>query len=519
MTATVERAIGRRPFIMLTTGALGAAVAGCRRSTDRAYARGNTVIMGVLGVNDIKPTGRAGSIVFSPFTARDEHHELTPRLAQSWTHSPDYMEWTYHLRRGVRWHDGVPVTAHDVKFTLDLLSHPDVDEYRFDAVTALDDYTVKVRLPRVESDWGDSINADIVFYPRHLLEHLDPMKFRSWDFWTHPVGSGPYRFVRYLPETMIEYEANPEYFRGEPKIKHLVLKFVGREGLIELLSGQIDVVASDIGSSTEIPMVLADPRFRVYSEILPLPLGIYWKSDDPLFADPRVRRALTLALDRGEFLRALSLPVDEPQSDGVFMPRVLFGGKLPPPLPYDPAEANALLDAAGWHDRDTDGVRHGNGRAFHFTLLVPNIDFRGPRSLAVLVQAQLRRVGVQMEIQLLDLSVLRERTKVGQFEAALEISYPWSDRQRADFGRGNAAGYANPEAFRLLDAAVAATNPDQLDSIYRELTAVYRADLPATRLVNLAKTTFAHRRVRGQQPFLAWPERHIEDLWLDDRGT
>jgi ABC-type transport system substrate-binding protein len=290
----------------------------------------------------------------------------------------------------------------------------------------------------------------------------------------------------------------------------VVLKFVGAAGLTELLSGQVDVVGW--GQPSQIPRVSADPRFRVYYDVTEPTWVIYWKHDHPPFRDPLVRRALTLAIDRRECLRLLNLPADLPQSDGVFMPRVLFGGNLPAPLPFDPVEANRLLDAAGWHDRTVDGVRHRDGQAFRFTATVPSAD--DVSRLAVLVQAHLRRIGVQMEIQALEFSVVRGRSTAGQFEASFFRDLPFPDSQKRFFGRGNQMGYSNPDAFRLLDAAVEA-NPDDLDRIYRELTEVYRADLPVTRLVPRTRVVFANRHLRGLQRLRARPERYMEDLSLE----
>ena len=176
--------IGRRQFMQLCAGSLALAAVGCRRSDDPAYSRGSTLVMAVSDVNDIKPdVTDLDFLVFLPLAKWDERGELEPRLAQSWEHSGDYREWTYHLRPGVRWHDGTPVTAHDVKFTLDLLGHPDVHEYvfDFDSVTVPDDFTVKIRAVPGYQD-------DIVYYPKHLLEHFNPKQFWEWDFWMHPVG-------------------------------------------------------------------------------------------------------------------------------------------------------------------------------------------------------------------------------------------------------------------------------------------------------------------------------------------
>ena len=124
-----------------------------------------------------------------------------------------------------------------------------------------------------------------------------------------------------------------------------------------------------------------------------------------------------------------------------------------------------------------------------------------------------------MEIQVLDRGVVNRRTRAGQFEAAFDFhGFVFGPVvQNQFFGRGNPTGYSNPEAFRLIDAAVAATNPDELDRIYRELTEVYRADLPVTRLVTIARVVFAHRRLRGLQRLQGRPDRYIEDLWIDDR--
>ena len=143
-------------------------------------------------------------------------------------------------RTDVRWSDGVPVTAGDVKFTLDLLNHPAVHYASVDEVTVVDDYTVKIR--RKAGAGPDQVGW-VYHLPKRALEHLEPSNFWDWDFWTHPsVSAGPYRFVRYVPETMMEFEVNPIYYRSKPKIERVVLKFVGEASLAELVRGNVDVV-------------------------------------------------------------------------------------------------------------------------------------------------------------------------------------------------------------------------------------------------------------------------------------
>jgi len=502
----VLAAIARREWLLQML-ALGAA-AGCGRSDDPAYARGSTVVMAVPDVEAVKPDNwDLDFLTFLPLAKQNARGELEGHLARSWEHSPDHREYTFHLRPGVRWNDGVPVTAHDVKFTLDLLGHPDVGEYPGHDATVVDDLTVRIRAA------NPGYLDDISYFPRQLLQGLEPKRFRQWDFWTHPVGNGPYRFVRYVPQTLMEFERNPDYYGVKPRVERVMLKFVGEAGLTELLAGNVDMAQAEL---TQIPRIARDPRFRIYHAVGSAARAIFWKANHPLFADARVRRALTLALDRHELLRLLNLPAElVPITDGVFTERQFRRREWPEPLPYDPGQAQALLTAAGWVDHDGDGVRERDGRPFRFTASVSTVS--GMPQLAVYVQAFLRRVGVQMEVQSVEPSSMWDRLrKTGDFEAWMHVGQSYPDAQRRDMGRGNHTGYANSEAFRVIDRLMATADPDEQDALYRWLTEIYRADMPFTRLLPASSTLFAHRRIGGlSTPFRATPDTYMEELWVE----
>ncbi len=482
----------------------------CRRPDDPASARGSTVVMAVDVVSAVLPDAwDLDFLTFLPLAKQNEHGELEGRLARSWEHSPDHREYTYHLRTNVYWDDGVPVTAHDVKFTLDLLGHPDVAEYAGIEATVVDDSTVRIRARN--PDYID----DISYFPRHLLEGLDPKRFWQWEFWTHPVGDGPYRFVRYVPQSMMEFEANPDYYGPKPGIERVILKFVGEAGITELLAGNVDIVPAKL---TQIPQIAKDPRFRLYVRGSAAARGIYWKTDHVLFSNPRVRRALTLAIDRRELLRLLNLPDELPITDGVFTDRQFRRGEWPEPLPYDPDQARALLEAAGWVDRDGDGIREQDGRPFRFTASVWSA--QGYPQLAVYVQEFLRQVGVHMEIQSIESASAWDRRNFGDFEALFMVVQSGVWAQRRDFGRGNRTGYHNPEAFTVIDSLQATADPDEIDRLYRRLTEIYRADMPFTRLIPWSRDWFVHRRIQGlSTPFRADPDTYMEELWIEDPET
>src|SRR5262245_61879767 len=207
-------AISRREWML--GAALGAAGCVSRRRQART-ASSITVLYPydetVLGPEISEP---AQFLMFLPLVAWNARGELEGRLAEHWEHSRDYRSWTVHLRDGIYWHDGVPVTADDIKFNLDLRSRPDVlwfEPGSFD-VRVLDRLTFTIRHNRIGwNAWSSGFMADdwTVYYPKHRLEHLDPKHFYSWDFWSHPVGNGPYRHVRTVPKTMLHLEANPEF--------------------------------------------------------------------------------------------------------------------------------------------------------------------------------------------------------------------------------------------------------------------------------------------------------------------
>jgi peptide/nickel transport system substrate-binding protein len=473
------------------------------------------VTIAVSDFSVLLPDDTDADFLFSlPLATWDENGELEGRLATSWEHSDDYREWTYHLRTDVRWHDGNPVTAHDVKFTLDLLSHPDVLEYPHLSATVLDDSTVTITSPREQG-----YQADIVYYPKHLLEHLDPKEFWDWQFWREPVGNGAYRFVRHLPQTMIEFEANPDYYRGKPQIERVVLKFVGEAGLTELLSGNVDVT---VPSPAQIPQLAADPRFRVYHRDpeFVAAVAIYWQHNNPLFRDPRVRRALTLAINRRELLQVFNLPENLLLFDGPITPRQYHRRQLPEPIEYNPAQARALLDAAGWHDPDGEGVREREGLEFRFTAIaytgaVPSASDK----IAVYIQAQLLQVGVQMAIQTMDWSVVGERLRAGEFDAAFRLvqSGPlWYQRY---FGEDSPLGYNNPRVIKLINQSIATADPNESDRIYRELMGIFRVEQPITYLHPYTSTFVVHRRIQGlSTPFRADPSKFMEALWLEEEN-
>jgi peptide/nickel transport system substrate-binding protein len=480
-----------------------------------AHDRGSAITVAAHGatIGEEIRDGWGRDLLFLPLV--DERDGVQRGLARVLKRSQDRRSWTLRLRPDVRWEDGHPVTAEDVKFTLEVLQHPAVGWQWPLTVAAPDDSTVIIEAER-PLRLGDL--GQTVALPAHLLRHLDPGSFSSWRFWDEPIGNGPYRLVRVVPATAAEFQPSPSYSGQPPRVERVVIRFGTAASLTDLLAGHVDMMS--IMTPADAIKVAADPRFRLTPLFWPeLQISILWRNDHPLFQDPRVRHALTMAIDRRTLVQVLGLPATTPISDGLHTPSQIREGRLPEPLPYDPAAARALLAQAGWEDRDGDGVLDREGQRFSFALLAPNMGF-GTQHSAVYLHDQLQRVGIEAQIVPLDYTIALERMRGRDFDAVLERSLLAPGGVRRMFGGGgdNSLGYRDAEFSELAEHVRTAGDADDEVAAYARMTEIFRRDMPVTPLYPLTGMMAVHRRVGGVGE-LRWSDSGwtLADLWIEGR--
>ena len=462
-------------------------------------------------------------LIFQPLVTYEVSScsDIVGGLAARWDPGPDWKTWTIELRSDVRWHDGVPVTSADVAFTVALWKHPDVLFYGagpVDSIEIIDSLRFRIHLDK-PSDWP--LNGWTVVYPSHLLQDLDPAEFYEWEFWSRPVGNGPFRYVRHVPETMVELEANPDYYLGRPSIDRVRIQFKvggqGQTGVMELLAGNVDMVSGL--SPIQAGMLDKQPRLNSYYVYQAGSVWLIWNFTDVRFSDLRVRQALAHATDRAELQRVLGFPNGVPVTDGVFFMCDPQNIQVPEPYAYDPERAQILFAEAGWRDSDGDGVLDRDGEPFAFTLLL----HRDAVMAAVFVQDQLRRIGIDMKLQTLDWSVVAARFEAGDFES---IIVPSVTPERTVVEMDSPLGLLDHELGQAL--AAASTEPDlnrklQLWEIAGEL---YRDLAPALFLHSRMTVLMADERLMGiGEPGtivlrMSWRYAFggLEHLWVGDEG-
>ncbi len=487
----------------------------CSPKKDLQGREESKITIGLVGEDlpfNMEEGSSVAHLVFLPM-GYDGQGDWQPLLAERYERSDDYREWKFFLQKDIRWHDGAPTTAHDVKFTMDLLKSPDVGDWRHRDFTieVLDDYSLIIRYKDpTQYPWYQT------FYPKHILEKLDPKEFWDWDFWRQPIGNGPYRYVRHMPGMMAELEANPDFFKSKPKIERIVLKLLRQPSLTELLSGNIDVLPYvDRNMLFKLPK---NNNYCSYHFWVSVFNSIYWNHKNPLFEDVEIRRALTLAINREELAALVNHPEGVPLLDTVLTKRQFEKKQYPEPLPFDPDKAQELLEAVGWLDSDGDGIRERNGRKFQFNAIVSgSVDSRIP----VYVQSQLRKIGIRMELQNMDRANFFARLDSGEFEAMITlisngILNVWAGHLKM-FGRNAPSGYRDSEISDLLETASKTIDPEKLDDLYLKIQQILVRDVPCTFLLPIINTSIVHNRIKGlSSPDRADPLGELTSLWIEE---
>jgi len=490
---------------LVTAALVAATTTGCSPARDepagRAAARRGGRFVFPLAIepatlNFVSGTDQASvmveRLVADSLVDHDADLRVVPRLAASWEISPDGRVLTFHLRDGVRFHDGVACTSADVVYTWERIMDPAshavgrVDPFLpVEKVEAPDPVTVRVTY---REPYAPALRGwEIPIMPAHL--------YRGTDFATAPanrapVGTGPFRFVSWEAGRRIVLAANLDYWAGPPGLDRFEFAIIPSADTAyqALLAGEVDYA--------RIPQAVAatraeDPEFRRrFSEVRYVPLFfnyIAWRGDgsNPFFADARVRRALGMAIDRRGYVRSVLHGLGEVVSSP-------FRGLLPPsgalPAGDTPAAGAAtaatpdletaatLLEAAGWRRPSTGGLRRRNGTPFRFKLLV----FAGGDDhvqFSQVAQDDLRRLGIEMTIERLDWQALLSRLRSGDFQAAMSGFIPGPDADslygllhssQIDGGQ-NYAAFRDPDTDAWFLAARRTLDDTARQALYRRI--------------------------------------------------
>jgi len=395
------------------------------------------------------------SQLYDTLVYRDPNGDLKPALAKSWE-TIDDLTWRFHLREDVVFHDSTPFNADAVKINLERLINPEKParaSFYLTAVSSVevvDEYTVDIRTKAPTPPLLNFLAQGSIgmISPTALAQYGDEITY-------HPVGTGPFKFVEWVPGQRVVLERNESYFRGAPKLARVVFLPIPEDAsrVMALMAGDVDVI--QFPPIEYIPILKNSPEYSVLNVPGHRVVGIWFNVEKYPFTDWQVRRALEYAIDRDAIVTQILGGVAT-KAMGVLPPGV-WGRLEYWPYYYDPDKAKELLANAGWQDTDGDGVLDKEGEPFKVTLSTCMGKYYKDVEIATAVQAQLRKVGVDVKVQVWEWGAYLDHLQAHEQDFHIQgwgASADADEPLRSNFYSGkpwNVMGYSNSQVDELLD--------------------------------------------------------------------
>jgi peptide/nickel transport system substrate-binding protein len=438
---------------------------------------------------------RIDELIFDPLVHRDDHFNMVPWVAEKWE-TPDSRTYIFHLRRGIHFHDGRPLTSRDVKWTLDsirdgsLITLKTTTYKLVEHVDAPDDSTLIIHLSEPDGTLLYNV-SDGAF---GIVPYGSDKQFSR-----NPIGSGPFLFVLQDPDSQVILQRNESYWGQHAHIARVRLVIVpdATTRALELRKGSADIAPSGSLSADMVGILRRGGNLEVEQQPGTVLAYLAFNLRDPTLKDVRVRQALAYAIDRGTMLHYLF--GDQGRlADSVLPPQHwAYSGEVAH-YPYDPGKANALLDSAGYV-RGADRVR------FHLTMKTSTEE--PTRLLAAVLQQQLRKVGIALDIRSFEFATFYADVTKGSFQLYSlrwiggnedpDIFYYAFHSSSFPPKHANRSYYVNPEMDRLIEAGRSTVDQEKRKHIYADVQKILARDLPYIDLWYFDNVVVHSRRVRN----------------------
>lgn len=498
-------------------------------SPELAVSRGDTVIVGLQepgGVftpyfNSSGYDGNVQSVMFPPLIEINANGEPVPGLAESWDISEDELTYTYHLREGLLFDDGTPLTAEDVAFTLTLLHDPsypgstDITEAKvvggleykngdagdISGIHVVDDETIEITTEEVNARSLRLLGGQVLQkeyygkdYEKGNLDYLNDLHLK-------PLGAGPFRFVEYLPGQELRFEANEHFYGGKPEVAQFIYKTLEGDSQQFFQTGELDYSA--LAANQDNVEFLQEIGFADINVYTSSAYGyMTFNHEKELFQDPKVRQAFILGLDRQTIIDAYYQGYAEVANVPVSPTSWAYTDEVGS-TEYNPERAKELLEEAGWTE-GSDGIREKDGEklsVYYFTSAGGLGD-----TLIPIAKENYRELGIDLQVEQMDFNALLARVDNGDHDLASFSTTMLTDPYNgvANFHSKNVSsiirGYGNDEIDELIDATIATNDIEERKAAFVELYEALEEDPPVILMAYTKVLSGTNARVEGFEP-------------------
>ena len=525
-----------RNFILVAVLALLMIVpaSGCRRRNSNAFVIGlgdNIRTIDPIGSPSVDAASeRVRTLIFNSLVKKDERFDYTPELASNILRSDDGLTFSFTLRDGVKFHDGRVLSSADVKYTLDL-----VFSSNFAKSASFFEGTGDQKRSYIKSVDAPDARTIIVTLTKPwvgLLSNLVPVAIIPKDSYesqkTHPVGTGPFKFVNYdNAQQVCDLEAFAEYWEGAPKLQTVRVRVIADMNAMqsELQAGRVDIAPLPTSLSPDaVKRLEKDPNLQVKvfggSNVFLLTLN----TTAPPLDNVKVRQAIAHSIDRESLIRDLLLGYGKiahsiiPEESWSYTPGKTYS--------FDPARAKQLLDEAGFTDPDGDGPRMRFAKPVLYKVSGSSI---AGRQYAGVIQNYLKNVGIPVEIQTPEANTLFDELRRGNFQIAYsqwvggnqdpifyKDLFATSEIPTETRPSRNRSRYSNPELDKLLEEAVNTFDRQKGKELYTRIQEIVSTDVPVFPMWYQSNIVIARKNVGNIQVNASGDWGFVRNLTVTD---
>ncbi len=487
--------------------------------SDKKPAYGDILVQGDIGdasnlipllASDSASHNIAG-MVYNGLVKYDKDMNIVGDLAESWEISQNGLVITFHLRKGVKWHDGYPFTSADVLYTYQVTIDPKTptayagDFLKVKRVEALNDYTFRVTYAKPFAPALISWSSAIL--PRHLLSGKDITKSTLA---RHPIGTGPYMFKEWVAGQKVVLVSNPDYFEGQPYIDGRITRIIPDSAtmFLELRAQNIAMMGlTPLQYTRQTENNLFKNNFNKYRYLSFAYTYLGYNLKNPLFTDKRVRQAISYAINKNEIISGVLLNLGKP-ANGPYKPGTWAYNDKVKIYDYNPKKARELLHEAGWTKLNSEGVLEKDGKPFIFEI-VTNQGNETRQKCAEIIQRQLKEIGIIVKIRVLEWSAfVTDFINKRRFDSVIlgwtipldpDAYDVWHSSKTAP-EELNFISYKNPEADEMLEKGRSTFDQKERKKYYDRFQEILAEDQPYTFLYVPEALIIIHKRFRGIQP-------------------